>query len=141
MFDALFGNVGGKIKTLVKVMFFLEVMGSFVGAIACFSSVEDGELLGLGIAVVGPLVAWISSLALYAFGELVESNLRISRGVERLTGSNTATQQDPKTAVNTNSFSAQSTQTDSPVVYWTCSRCKRENSDHRAECWYCGEKK
>lgn len=137
----MFENVGGKIKTLVKVMFFLEAIGFIVGGIIMAVSDEDLILIGLGVAVVGPLVAWISSLALYAFGELVESNLRISRGVERLTGSNTATQQAPKTAVNTNSFSAQSTQTDSTVTYWTCSRCKRENSDHRAECWYCGEKK
>ena len=138
----MFENVGGKIKTLVKVMFFLELLGSVIGAGILIPDCTDSEMwLALGIVVVGPLVAWISSLALYAFGELVESNLRISRSVERLTGSNTATQQDPKTAVNTNSFSAQSTQTDSTVTYWTCSRCKRENSDYRAECWYCGEKK
>lgn len=139
----MFENVGGKIKTLVKVVFFLEVIVFIVGGIIIASSYHSDEMIwtGVGVAVVGPLVAWISSLALYAFGELVESNLRISRGVERLTGSNTAVQQDPKTAVNTNSFSAQSTQTDSTVTYWTCSRCKRENSDYSAECWYCGEKK
>lgn len=97
----MFENVGGKIKTLVKVVFFLEAIVFIVGGIIIASSYHRDEMIwtGVGVAVVGPLVAWISSLALYAFGELVESNLRISRSVERLTGSNTATQQGPK---NTN---------------------------------------
>lgn len=138
----MFENVGGKIKTLVKVMFFLELLGSVIGAGILIPDCTDSEMwLALGIVVVGPLVAWISSLALYAFGELVESNMRISRSIGSLTGLNMTAQQDQKTAVNTNSLSSQSTQSEPSLPYWTCSRCKRENSDYRAECWYCGEKK
>lgn len=138
----MFENVGGKIKTLVKVMFFLEAIVFIVGGIIIASSYNRDEMIwtGVGVAVVGPLVAWISSLALYAFGELVESVMNINRNIRGNCG--LSNQNQAQNAVfKTNLVPEQTKQGGFLENYWTCSRCKRENSGHNTECWYCGEKK
>ncbi len=43
-----------------------------------------GLLIGFTIIILGTLLAWILSIGLYAFGEMVENVGRISRNVEVL---------------------------------------------------------
>ena len=68
----MFENIGGKIKKLAKVLFVIVALSAVISAIAVFVVNEDLILLGLSIMIAGPIVAWISSWTLYAFGELVE---------------------------------------------------------------------
>lgn len=79
----MFDNVGSKIKGVVMFFFVLAVIGAFIISIICFNGMKY-EMHGF-IALVlsgvifgfGACVAWLMSLAAYAFGELVEDTARI----------------------------------------------------------------
>ena len=93
----MFNNPGGKLKGLAKVVFWIEIISfSITGLATMFtgglltrslysygygsysSSISFASVLaGLLIIGFGVLLAWISSIGLYAFGELVESNDKI----------------------------------------------------------------
>ena len=67
----MYDNIGGKIKGLAKTMFMVEVLGAVItGIVLC--ATDDLSFAGLLTLFVGPIIAWVSSWILYAFGELVE---------------------------------------------------------------------
>lgn len=70
----MFQNVGGKIKTVVKIFAWIEMVSAFFYGLILATSDEDTLGIGLLVMVCGPLAAWISSLFLYGFGELVENS-------------------------------------------------------------------
>jgi len=78
----MFDNIGYKIKVAAKVFFALITICSVIGAIilivnACRTSGNSsGVLLGIeiGLLFVGPLFAWLSTMLIYGYGELIESN-------------------------------------------------------------------
>ena len=76
----MFTNVGGKIKGLAKFICYLGIIASVIsGAVLIYRSTQiyygREQLLISGIVTIalGSLVAWLSSLGLYGFGQLVES--------------------------------------------------------------------
>ena len=79
----MFKNVGAKIKTIAKVFFWIGFVGAIIGGIAIMAEGMMDEavalLLGLLVAGIGFMISWISSLFLYAFGELVEKTTAIER--------------------------------------------------------------
>lgn len=80
-----FKNSGRRIKTLAKVCFIILIIASVVLAFV-FGWAEESSYWGyttytyfyperfFPILVGGPLYAWISSLLLYGFGELIENS-------------------------------------------------------------------
>ena len=72
----MFDNIGGKIKGLAKVLFWLEAIAA---VIVGFVLVEGTEGLSLLFAIAGVLVAWISAWFLYGFGEIIEKLCDIER--------------------------------------------------------------
>ena len=70
--DALYEDIGKKIKHLAKVCFVVEAVGAVIGGFAMM--VSDSDMIGYGLLTVigGVLVAWVSSWVLYGFGELVD---------------------------------------------------------------------
>ena len=77
----MYNNIGGKIKGLAKGFFFIEALASIIGGIALIleSHRDDEIFIGVIIIIAGPIIAWISSWFLYAFGELVEKTCEIAR--------------------------------------------------------------
>ena len=69
MLDSLYENIGGKIKTLAVWTFIVEAIGAIITGIILAS---EEDVLYIFIAICGPIIAWVSSWLLYAFGELVE---------------------------------------------------------------------
>ena len=70
MLDDLYKNIGEKIKGWAKWIFAIEAAAAIVyGLVLIF---DDAALAGIIVLIVGPLVAWVSSWLLYAFGELVD---------------------------------------------------------------------
>lgn len=67
----MFANVGGKIKAVAQVVTWIGIIGSVIGGIALIST---NFIAGLLTAGVGSLLSWVSALALYGFGELVENS-------------------------------------------------------------------
>ena len=73
MFNFLFDNIGGKIKKLVVIIFAIMVVCFLCVGIALCTSSRGGTLPGVLVMICGPIISWISSWLLYAFGDLVEN--------------------------------------------------------------------
>ena len=79
----MFDNIGGKIKDLAKVLACLGVIASCIVGIGVMCSDihniygVDNILAGMAIIAFGSLVSYLSTFALYGFGELIESNKKI----------------------------------------------------------------
>ena len=67
----MFANVGGKIKAVAQVLTWIGIIGSVIGGL---SMMNANFIIGILTAVVGSLLSWVGSLALYGFGELVENS-------------------------------------------------------------------
>ena len=74
-----YANVGEKLKICAIWTFIVEAIASMIAGIAVLAdSYGDTEtLIGLGLIFVGPLVAFVSSWVLYAFGQLVSDNHKL----------------------------------------------------------------
>ena len=70
MLDDLYENIGEKIKGWAKWIFIVESIAAIITGIALMF--EDAAFIGFIVLICGPLVAWVSSWLLYAFGELVD---------------------------------------------------------------------
>ena len=72
--SAVFSNIGGKIITLAKIVFWGGIAASIIlGIIAeidCWFSAELAALFIIGVG--GATVCCISAFFLYAFGQLVD---------------------------------------------------------------------
>lgn len=75
----MFDDIGVKIQTVAKTVAWLNIALSFVaGLVVLFLAFLDLEyffvrvLMAIIVVIVGCLISWLSSIALYAFGQLVE---------------------------------------------------------------------
>ena len=95
----LYANVGKKIKTLALVLFVLEtvlfVCGGLLlilaGSITAIVGGTEGAyalisgLFGGGIYIIlGPVIAWLSTLMLYGTGELIDNSAKIARNTQEV---------------------------------------------------------
>ena len=72
----IFGNIGGKIKSLAKTLLWVKWIVCLVAAI--YFSTSDTGFLSAGIILLGGLlVSWVSSLLLYGFGQLIDNSTHI----------------------------------------------------------------
>ena len=80
-----FENIGRKIKNFTKWYCWVSIIISWVAAVICFfAGLSDDDVIfltfiGIVGAIVFPLIIWVSSWAMYAFGELVERTASIDR--------------------------------------------------------------
>lgn len=90
----MFNNIGSKIKTLAKVLFWLGLLAAImVGVLEILQAVGNtnnetsekvtGILVGVGIIVGGFVVSWLSNFLLFGFGELIDSNQKILQLLEK----------------------------------------------------------
>lgn len=72
----LYGNIGGKIKTLAVIFCVLGVLFSVISGI--FTIVVDASTIsvvkGILVILVGAVLSWIGSFVLYGFGQMVENS-------------------------------------------------------------------
>jgi len=160
MLENLFENAGTKIKNFARGLFVLEAAASVLGGIIMMISDEDYFLIGLLIIVAGIIAAYITSLFLTAFGDLVESaasTVEINDAIlkklnETPTVAPVAVQSPaaPSTpaapATNYANFPASNGQgsTAAPTTLpgadtWVCKHCGTSNSKNYAMCKKCGK--
>lgn len=84
--DGWYTDIGKKIKGWAKTIFIVEAIMFVVGAIIMLFTAEDGWMIFTAImtAVVGPIIAWVSSWILYAFGELVDKTAANERNTQNI---------------------------------------------------------
>ena len=79
----MFENVGGKLKAIASVFTFIGITASAILGILAMVN-EEEFFAGLFIIAAGSFLSWISSLGLYAFGELVENSTIIATKISRM---------------------------------------------------------
>jgi len=76
----MFKDIGKQIKTLTKIIFWVETVGFLLTGVSFFiNGGLYGIFLGLGFFLIGPIVAWVSNMLLYGFGELIDKTTSIER--------------------------------------------------------------
>lgn len=94
----MFDNIGRKIKTLAKVLCWIEFISSIIVAIimiytsnTAFSYRERDSLAAVSLRIsgwitlfLGPLFSWVASLPLYALGEIKEETAYTKQALERV---------------------------------------------------------
>lgn len=84
--DELYMDIGKKIKNWAKWIFIVEAIASVIGAVTMLFTAEDGWMIivALLMLVIGPVLAWVSSWILYAFGELVDKTTANERNTHNI---------------------------------------------------------
>ena len=91
----MFENIGGKIKKIAIVSFWLELAGFFILSMCMFFSSVDAygderdlfELLGWIFLLAGPGYAYLSSLLMCGFARLIENSdsmLKLNKSVSNM---------------------------------------------------------
>ena len=90
----MFNNPGKKLKSLAKVIFWLSIIIYTLAAVGAYlNEVEinsaSGSTIGLIIVAVlwvliGLLIGWLSSILVYAFGELIEDVHSMRKKISRI---------------------------------------------------------
>lgn len=93
-----------------------------------FSYEQDGLYYGLGFAflIIGPLFSWFSSLLLYGFGELIETNYQIDRNIRNI-NNNTSFSNAPINNFGDTAVSPASETKPSHTWIGHCEMCKRQD--------------
>ena len=149
----MYKDIGKKIKGLAFASFIIETVALFVTGMVVLVNDPDYSPLALAFMLGGPLAAYLSSLILYGFGELVDKVCDIEK---RLTNS---TCKPTPSALTTNpnethkqSFgewveSNKQHPTNNPVnnpvnnAVWVCTSCGQKNANTRTTCLKCGNEK
>lgn len=91
----MFKNVGKKIKLYAKVLFIIQMVISIIAALVLITAAMDfvGDtdglsllfipliLIGMGISI---LLAYLSVMFLYAYGEITDNTADLKRGMDYL---------------------------------------------------------
>lgn len=116
----MFNNVGNKIKNLAKVLFWIGVAASVIGAALLMFATYGMITIGIAVLIVGPLFSWIGSWMLYGYGELIDTNVRLAKDVAKALAK-TAKEEAPT----------------APAT-WFCPRCGRQLDGNSKFCLSCG---
>ena len=93
----MFDNIGGKTKGLAKSLCWVGIIISVAYAVYAiatgatinsrYGSNGEGDALvtsGLLVLVIGPLLSWVGSFALYAFGQLTQNSDLLNQKMDRI---------------------------------------------------------
>ena len=150
----MFTNIGGKIKTLAKVLCWIGIIASVICAIVLWtqnSRYNPTIALGFGVLIGGVLSSWIGSFFMYGFGELIAEttlNRQISQSIlETMKKQNTDSSwaevgyDEPidfsqegvaQSAIRTGEFLK------SHAARWECAECGSMNDSSAIMCKDCG---
>lgn len=135
--EKMFGNIGGKVKTMAKVCTWLGMIISVIYGIVL--AVNGAFFMGIWMAVSLALGFWLAAIPLYGFGELIERNQSMDRSNQEII----SLLKEANTPASQNSEEAKPAETTSSheVMGWTCLSCGNHNPPSRTTCFVCGNKK
>ena len=149
----MFENTGRKLKVIALIWFILVVIASIIVFIVYLNGVHPalpGEiLLALVILIAGVVVAFLSSIILYAFGDIVENAEKTKENtyniLKKFNTINTVNNISDIGFTKTNNESEYN-RYDSGIIDkenigldWTCSNCGTVNSKYSMGCSNCGQ--
>ena len=150
----LFHNAGTKIRRWAAALFVIETVAAVIVGIVTMMSDDDQFFVGILVMAAGVGVAFITSLFLSAFGELVESSTENKRINEKIL--NKLEEQYPtprpvpyanpvaspaaaaRQSVNKEAFTVKPAQPAPNPDVWFCASCGTQNSRNYYQCKKCG---
>lgn len=78
----MYENVGGKIKGVATTAAIIGIIATTIGFIAL--CLVELVVAGFLVLIVGCLVSWLSSLALYGLGQLIENSDKIANNMRNM---------------------------------------------------------
>lgn len=78
----MFDNIGEKIRGLGKFVCYSGITVSWILCIAIIAMDDEAFLIGIFIAIIGSVLAWLSSLTLVGFGEIIVRLTSIDEGLK-----------------------------------------------------------
>lgn len=72
----MFKDVGKQIKTFATILFWLSIVGFVIAGLTFLGA---GNLFGIFFLLAGPILACVSNMFLYGFGELIDKTASIER--------------------------------------------------------------
>ena len=143
MFDILYENIGGKIKSYAKWVFIIEAICAVITGIAMIGT-GDMILYGILTLVLGPVIAWVGSWILYAFGEIVEKTCynedntrQILKKLDAKITDNSVTLIEKKEDVNNTIYTLTQSNSHIPTHKWLCDSCRKMRT--QTPCEHCGK--
>lgn len=154
----MFDNIGDKIKKLAKVE---TVIGIGISIIMGFLLLVNGSIhsifTGILVMILGVLISWVSSFALYGFGELIEKVSQMDRCMRELREEKKsqsvqgqvfvqrwveqpAQAHEDKAAEKRNETYVETPKYEE-LKDWRCYYCKTLNDKESKKCKYCGQMK
>lgn len=142
----MFQNTGAKLKGVAKIIFWIIAVLSWVlalfvifGGIAASSygvgSAFGSIIMGVVIAALGTLLAWLEVITLYAFGVITENTDKL---VELAGGVSSSKVEPEKVSLKDVTNDIKSAAPVAPGK--TCPSCGEKNSEDAAFCRHCGSK-
>ena len=77
----MLNHPGSQLKNLAKAMFWLIIIIFIVLGFVVMNGSSEYRIIGIVFVFLGIIVAWCSTILLYAFGELVDSTEEIKKAV------------------------------------------------------------
>jgi len=139
MLDNLYENIGSKIKNWAKWIFVIEAIGAVITGLVLLFTDEDLFLYGLLTLVCGPIVAYIGSGILYAFGELVEKTADNENNTRQILKKLNEKSTDASiTFIKNKEYGNKTTNTPQTASThkWLCDGCKKMRA--QTPCEHCG---
>lgn len=143
----MFDNIGGKTKTLAKVLCWIGIIASLVFAIVLWSqnSYRNPTVaLGFGVLIGGALSSWIGSFFVYGFGELIDEttmNRRLNEEMYKMMYEQHHLDEEPTGAARAAAIGSHSIEGGKQEKAWKCSKCLGYNSSAVVVCKFCGKSK
>lgn len=141
----MFENIGGKIKALAKVICWIGIIASIIGAIAIWAAGDRWNptfFPGLLILVAGCLGSWLGSFFTYGLGELIESTQQNAytnaQILEHLRKNGESSKSAPSPAPTPSYFSRPHTTSSGTNSGWRCKQCDTLNAATSLYCKDCG---
>ncbi len=150
----MFNNIGGKIKAVAKILCWIGISASIIGAIVLWSSHNQynymtrtyNDTLGTGFVVllVGCIGSWVSAFFMYGFGELIDEttmNRRLNEEMYKMMYEQHHPDEEPTGAARAAAIGSHSIEGGKPEKAWKCSKCLGYNSSAVVVCKFCGKSK
>ena len=140
MLDNLYENIGSKIKNWAKWIFVIEAIGAVITGLVLLFTDEDLILYGLLTLVCGPIVAYIGSWILYAFGELIEKTADNENNTRQILKKLNEKSTDASiTFIKNKEYGNKTTNTPQTASThkWLCDGCKKMRT--QTPCEHCGK--
>ena len=120
----MWDNIGSRLQALAKVLCWVGIIGSVISGIVV---AQANVPIGILYLVLGALISWIGSWAMYGLGLVVEAVE--NGGIASVSGSASAAR-----GIKTEDGGVQMTASNS----WVCPHCKTRNPRSKVMCSECG---